>query len=85
MYKNKEDDHGNTIRNKARHFMKGYNQEEDIDYDKTFAPMARMEAIQILIAFASYMEFKLFHMDVKSALLNGFLKEKVSVKQPLGF
>lgn len=65
--------------------VQGYNQEEGIDYDDTFAPVARMEAIRILIAFAAHMEFKLFQMDVKSAFLNGNLKEEVYVKQPPGF
>ena len=65
--------------------MQGYNQEEGIDYDETFAPVARMEAIRILIAFAAFMGFKLYQMDVKSAFLNGDLKEEVFVKQPPGF
>ncbi|XP_075095347.1 uncharacterized protein LOC142173622 [Nicotiana tabacum] len=61
------------------------NKEEGIDYDETFAPVARMEVIRILIAFASHIEFTLFQMDVKSAFLNGYLKEEVYVKQPPGF
>ena len=61
-----------------------YNQEEGIDYDETFAPVARMEAITILIAFAAFMGFKLYQMDVKSAFLNGDIKEEVFVKQPPG-
>jgi len=56
--------------------VQGYNQEEDIDYEETFAPVARIEAIRILIAFAAYMKFKLYQMDVKSAFLNGYLKKK---------
>ena len=72
-------------RNKSRLVIQGYNQEEGIDYDETFAPVARMEAIRILIAFATFMGFKLYQMDVKSAFLNGDLKEKVYVKQPPGF
>ncbi|GJT69248.1 retrovirus-related pol polyprotein from transposon TNT 1-94 [Tanacetum coccineum] len=59
--------------------------EEGIDYDETFAPVARMEAIRIFLAFATYMNFTVFQMDVKSALLNGKLKEKFYVKQPPGF
>ena len=62
-----------------------YNQEEGIDYDETFAPVARMEAIRIPIAFAAFMGFKLYQIDVKSAFLNGDLKEEVFVKQPPGF
>ncbi|XP_075103519.1 putative mitochondrial protein AtMg00820 [Nicotiana tabacum] len=81
VFRNKLDEFGNTTRNRARLVVQGYNQEEGIDYDETFAPVARMEAIRILIAFASYMEFILFQMDVKSAFLNGFLKEEVFVKQ----
>ena len=65
--------------------MQGYNQEEGINYDETFAPVARMEAIRISIAFAAFMGFKLYQMDVKSAFLNGDLKEEVFVKQPPGF
>ncbi|XP_060170433.1 uncharacterized mitochondrial protein AtMg00820-like [Lycium barbarum] len=72
----KVDEFGNTTRNKARLVVQGYNQEEGIDYDETFSLVARMEAISILIAFASHMEFKLFQMDVKSAFLNGYLKEE---------
>ncbi|GKC11750.1 retrovirus-related pol polyprotein from transposon TNT 1-94, partial [Tanacetum coccineum] len=60
-------------------------QEEGIDYDEIFAPVARMEAIRIFLAFATYMNFKVYQMDVKSALLNGKLKEEVYVKQPPGF
>ncbi|GJY75864.1 retrovirus-related pol polyprotein from transposon TNT 1-94 [Tanacetum coccineum] len=63
----------------------GYSQEEGIDYDETFAPVARMEAIRIFLAFATYMNFKVYQMDVKSAFLNGKLKEEVYVKQPPGF
>lgn len=58
--RNKADEHNNTIRNNARLVVQGYNQEEGIDYDKIFAPEARMEAIRISITFASYMKFKLF-------------------------
>ncbi|XP_070005533.1 uncharacterized mitochondrial protein AtMg00820-like [Nicotiana sylvestris] len=75
LFRNKLDEHGNPTRNKARLVVQGYNQEERIDYDETFTSIARMEAIRILIAFASHMEFTLFQMDMKSAFLNGFLKE----------
>ena len=63
--------------------VQGYNQEEGIDY--TFAPVARIKAIRILTAFAAHMEIKLYQMDVKSAFLNGYLKEEVYVMQPPGF
>ena len=65
--------------------IQSYNKKEGIDYGDTFAPLARMEVIRILIAFTSYMEFKLFQIDVKSASLNGDLLEEVYIKQPLGF
>ena len=65
------DEHSNTIRNKARLIAKGYSQEEGIDYEDTYAPVARLEAIRMLLAFACFKNFKLFQMDVKSAFLNG--------------
>ena len=85
MFRNKLDEHGTIIRNKARLVVQGNNQEEGIDYDEIFAPVARIEAIRLLIAFASHMEFTLYQMDVKSAFLNGLLQEEVFVKQPPGF
>ncbi|XP_070056349.1 uncharacterized mitochondrial protein AtMg00820-like [Nicotiana tomentosiformis] len=85
VFRNKLDEFGNTTRNKARIVVQGYNQEEGINYDETFAPVARMKAMRILIAFASHMKFKLFQMDVKSTFLNGYLKEEVFVKQPVTF
>ena len=75
VFKNKLDEHGNIIRNKARLVAKGYNQEEGIDFDETFAPVARLEAIRLLLAYACFMNFKLFQMDVKSAFLNGYISE----------
>nr|GEX64156.1 retrovirus-related Pol polyprotein from transposon TNT 1-94 [Tanacetum cinerariifolium] len=85
VFKNKKDKHGTTTKNKARLVAQGYSQEEGIDYDETFAPVARMEAIRIFFAFATYMNFKVYQMDIKSAFLNGKLKEEVYVKQPPGF
>ncbi|GJW33041.1 retrovirus-related pol polyprotein from transposon TNT 1-94 [Tanacetum coccineum] len=85
LNQNKKDEHGITTKNKARLVAQGYSQEEGIDYDETFAPVAMMEAIRIFLAFATYMNFKVYQMDVKSAFLNGKLKEEVYVKQPLGF
>ena len=84
-FKNKLDESGVITRNKARLVAKGYNQEEGIDYEETFAPVARLEAIRILLGFASMKRFKLYHMDVKSAFLNGYIKEEVYVEQPPGF
>lgn len=85
VFRNKLDENGNVVRNKARLVAKGYNQEEGIDFDETFAPVARLEAIRILLAFAAYMNIKLYQMDVKCAFLNGYLQEEVYVEQPPGF
>ena len=79
------DENGNIMRNKARLVAQGYCQEEDIDYEETFAPVARLEAIRMLLAFASYKNFVLYQMDVKSAFLNGYIMEEVYVEQPPGF
>ena len=85
VFRNKMNEQGIIIRNKARLVAKGYNQEEGTDYDETYAPVARLEAIRMLLAYASYMNFKLYQMDVKSAFLNGFIEEEVYVEQPPGF
>jgi len=84
-FRNKLDENGIVIRNKARLVAKGYNQEEGIDYEETYATVARLEAIRMLLAFASIMDFKLYQMDVKSAFLNGFIQEELYVDQPPGF
>ncbi|GJZ35181.1 retrovirus-related pol polyprotein from transposon TNT 1-94, partial [Tanacetum coccineum] len=84
VFKNKKDEHGITTK-KIRLVAQGYSQEEGIDCDETFAPLARMEAIRVFLAFATYMNFIVFQMDVKSAFLIGKLKEEVYVKQPPGF
>jgi len=73
------------VRNKARLVAKGYNQEEGIDYDETYAPVARIEDVRLLLAYACLSAFKLFQTDVKSAFLNGFINEEVYVTQPPGF
>ncbi|GKA82123.1 retrovirus-related pol polyprotein from transposon TNT 1-94 [Tanacetum coccineum] len=85
VYRNKLDENGVVSRNKARLVAQGYNQQEGIDYDKTYAPVARLESIRILLAYACALDFKLFQMDVKSAFLNGFINEEVYVAQPPGF
>ena len=79
MFQNKLDESGIIVRNKARLVAKGYNQEEGIDYDETYAPVARLEAIRLLLAFACIMDFKLFQMDVKSVFLNGYIEEEIYV------
>ena len=85
VFRNKLDEHGIIVRNKARLVVKGYNQQEGIDFDETFAPVARLEPIRILVAFAAYMGFRLYRMDVKCAFLNGTLHEDVYVEQPPRF
>jgi hypothetical protein len=64
---------------------KGYAQVAGLDFEETFAPVARLESIHILLAYAAHHSFKLFQMDVKSTFLNGPIKEEVYVEQPLGF
>jgi hypothetical protein len=85
VFRNKQDDHGVVTRNKAQLVAKGYSQVKGLDFDETYAPVARLESIQILLAFATYHGFKLYQMDVKSAFLNGPIKKKVYVEQPPGF
>ena len=85
IFKNKSNEHGTVIQNKSRLVAQEYTQVEGIDFDKTFAPVARLESIRILLAIASHLNFKLYQMDVKSALLNGMLQEEVYVEQPKVF
>ncbi|GJV09780.1 putative ribonuclease H-like domain-containing protein, partial [Tanacetum coccineum] len=85
VYRNKKDERGVVVRNKARLVAQGHRQEEGIDYDEVFAPVARLEAIRIFLAFASYMGFIVYQMDVKSAFLYGKINEEVYVSQPPGF
>ena len=85
IFKNKQDAHGTIIHNKARLAAQGYSQVEGIDYGETFAPVAHLESIRLLIAYASHHNFKLQQMDVKSAFLNGPINELVYAKQPSGF
>ncbi|GKF28613.1 putative ribonuclease H-like domain-containing protein, partial [Tanacetum coccineum] len=85
VFRNKKDERGIIIRNKARLVAQGYTQEEGIDYDKVFALVARIEAIRLFLAYASFIGFIVYQMDVKSAFLYGTIKEEVYVCQPLGF
>jgi hypothetical protein len=85
MFRNKQDEHGVVTRNKARLVAKGYAQVVGLDFVETFAPVARIESIRILLAYAAHHSFRLFQMDVKSALLNGPIKEEVYVEQSPGF
>ena len=85
IFRNKTDEKGNVIHNKACIVAQGYSQMEGVDYDETFALVARMESTKILLALSCHLKFKLYQMDVKTAFLNGFLKEDVYVAQPKGF
>nr|GEU77224.1 retrovirus-related Pol polyprotein from transposon TNT 1-94 [Tanacetum cinerariifolium] len=85
IFKNKKDESSLVIRNKAWLITVGYSQQEGIDYDETFAPVARIEAIRLFLAYAAHKDFTLFQMDVKTTFLNGILKEEVYVGQPTGF
>ncbi|MCI36957.1 gag-pol polyprotein, partial [Trifolium medium] len=79
VYKNKSDEKGTITRNKARIVAQGYTQVEGADFDDTFAPVARLESIRLLLGVAYILKFKLFQMDVNSAFLNGYLNEEVYV------
>eukprot|EP00253_Pinus_taeda_P023612 PITA_23612 len=85
VFKNKLNENGEVIRNKARLVCKGYAQQEGIDFEETFAPVARLEAIRMFLALSSFQNFKVFQMDVKSTFLNGDLEEEVYIEQPDGF
>nr|GEW78288.1 hypothetical protein [Tanacetum cinerariifolium] len=85
VYRNKRDQGGIVVRNKARLVAQGHRQEEGIDYDEVFAPVARIKAIRLFLAYASFMDFTVYQIDVKSAFLYGTIKEEVYVSQPPGF
>ncbi|XP_019255689.1 PREDICTED: uncharacterized protein LOC109234243 [Nicotiana attenuata] len=80
VFRNKLNEDGKVIRNRARLVAQGYSQQEGVDYDETFALVARLESIRIILAHTSFKGFRLFQMDVKSAFLNGFIEEEVFVK-----
>nr|GEX82684.1 copia protein [Tanacetum cinerariifolium] len=85
LFKNKHDEENTVIRNKIRLVVRGYRQEKVIDFEESFAPVARMEAISIFLAYAAHKGFTVYQMDVKTAFLHGSLKEDVYVCQPEGF
>nr|GEX17718.1 retrovirus-related Pol polyprotein from transposon TNT 1-94 [Tanacetum cinerariifolium] len=85
LWKDKQDEDQTVIRNKARLVAKGYAQQEGIDFEESFALVARLEAVQIFVAYVVHKSFPIYQMDVKMAFLNGPLKEKVYVAQPDGF
>nr|GEX99423.1 putative ribonuclease H-like domain-containing protein [Tanacetum cinerariifolium] len=85
VLKNKKDERGIVIRNKARLVAQGHTQEEGINYDEVFAPVTRIEAIRLFLAYASFIGFTVYQMDVKSAFLYGTIDEEVYVMQLSGF
>jgi hypothetical protein len=85
VFHNKQDEFGVVTRNKEILLSKGYSQVEGLDFEETIAPVARLESIHILLAYATHHDFKLYQMDLKSAFLKGPIKEEVYVEQPPGF
>jgi hypothetical protein len=85
VFRNKQDEHEVVTRNKSRLVAKGYSQVEGLDFNETFAPVARLESIRMLLAYATYHGFKLYQMDINNAFLNGPIKEEVFVEQPPDF
>jgi hypothetical protein len=85
VFQNKQDEHGVVTRNKARLIAQGFTQIEGIDFGETYAPMARLESIRMLIAYATHHDFKLYQMDIKNTFLNGPIQELVYVEKPPGF
>jgi hypothetical protein len=84
-FKNKQGEDGEIVRNKTRLVTQGFSQVEGLDFGETFAPVARLEAIRILLAFSTSKEFKLYQIDMKSTFLNSVIQEEVYVRQPLDF
>ncbi|GKA32567.1 retrovirus-related pol polyprotein from transposon TNT 1-94 [Tanacetum coccineum] len=85
IFKVKLDEYRGVLKNKVRLVAKGYHQEEGIDFEEYFAPVARIEAIRIFTAYVAHKNMTVYHMDVKTTFLNGVLKEEVYVSQPIGF
>ncbi|GKB79372.1 retrovirus-related pol polyprotein from transposon TNT 1-94 [Tanacetum coccineum] len=85
LFKNKHDEENTVIRNKTRLVVRGYRQEEGIDFEESFTPVARMEAIRKYLAYAAHKSFTVFQIDVKTAFMHGTLKKDVYVCQPKSF
>nr|GEZ12881.1 retrovirus-related Pol polyprotein from transposon TNT 1-94 [Tanacetum cinerariifolium] len=85
IYKVRLDELGGILKNKARLVARDYRQEEGIDFEDSFAPLARLDAIRIFLAFFAHMNMIIYQMDVKTSFLNGILREEVYVSQPNGF
>jgi hypothetical protein len=84
-FKSKHGENGEVVRNKTHLFTQGFSQVEGLDFGEIFAPVARLESIRILLAFAAYKGFKLYQMDVKNDFINCVLQEEVFIRQPSGF
>ena len=82
VFRNKMNEQGKVVMNKERLVCKGYSQEERIDYDETYAPMARIEVVTLFLAYEAEKKFKAYQMDVKSTFLNRQLEEEVYIEQP---
>ena len=85
VFKNKMNEDGQVVRNKDRLVCKGYAQVEGVDYEETFAPVARLEEMRMFLAFASHKKLNVYQMDVNSTFLNGYLEEEVYIEKPNGF
>ncbi|GJV94722.1 gag-pol polyprotein, partial [Tanacetum coccineum] len=85
LWKNKRDEENIVIHNKARLVANGYSQQEGIDFEDSFAPVARLEAVRLFVAYVAHKSFLVYQMDVKTTFLNGPLNEEVYVNQPDGF
>ena len=85
IFKKKTDADGNVTIYKARLVAKGYRQVQGVDYDETFSPVAKLKSVRIMLAIAAFYDYKIWQMDVKTAFLNGFLKEELYMMQPEGF
>jgi hypothetical protein len=85
IFRNKQDENGVVTRNKARLVAQGFTQVEGLDFEETYAPVVRLEAIRMFLAFAAHHDFKLYQIDVKNAFLNGPIQELVYVEQSPGF
>ncbi|GJZ06487.1 retrovirus-related pol polyprotein from transposon TNT 1-94 [Tanacetum coccineum] len=85
VIKNKHDEENMVIRNRTRLVVRGYRQEEGINFEEPFAPVAKMEAVRIFLAYVAHKSFIVFQMDVKTAFLHGLLKKDMYVCQPEGF
>ena len=85
IYKTKQDDDGNMQKHKARMMARGFIQQPIIDFNETFAPVARMDTVRIVLAIIAQNKWLVYQMDVKSTFLNGYLEEEVYVKQPQGY